>query len=127
VVARGPIERTITINLVALRKLGGENAQDLKRYILGLSLVAATADLDSFLRQGCLLVPDEKAPAEWRAVSRNGVRTSVGLSTAVALDYAKAAENKFGRGPDRRVIFQKDLALRELEEQKKGKRPRTAA
>jgi CRISPR-associated protein Csb1 len=29
VLARGPIERTITLNLVALRKLDGENAQDL--------------------------------------------------------------------------------------------------
>jgi CRISPR-associated protein Csb1 len=50
VVARGAIERTITVNLVALRKLHGENAQNLRRYILGLALVAATEPLDGFLR-----------------------------------------------------------------------------
>jgi CRISPR-associated protein Csb1 len=92
VVARGAIERTITVNLVALRRLNGENTQKLKRYILGLALVAATEPLDGFLRQGCLLVTDEKAPVEWVAVARDGVRTPVGLSTAVALDYAKAAQ-----------------------------------
>lgn len=129
VVARGPIERTITINLVALRKLDGENAQDLKRYILGLALVAAAEPLDGFLRQGCLLVPDEKASAEWVAVTRDGIRTPVGLSPAVALDYAKAAAHKFGVGPDRRVAFKKELAQADLKEldKKKGKKTKDAA
>ncbi len=129
VVARGPIERTITVNLVALRKLDGENAQSLRRYILGLSLVAATELLDGFLRQGCLLVPDEKVPAEWVAVGRNGVRTPVGLSTAVAVDYAKAAAKEFGVGPDRRVAFKKELAQADLKEleKKKGKKTKDAA
>lgn len=124
VVARGPIERIVTVNLVALRRLGGDNAQNLRRYILGLSLVAATEPLDGFLRQGCLLVPDENGPAEWVAVARDGVRTSVGLSPAVALDYAKAAANKFGVGPDRPVTFKKELAQADLKEldKKKGKK-----
>jgi len=128
VVARGPIERTITVNLVALRKLDGQNAQSLRRYILGLSLVAATELLDGFLRQGCLLVPDEKVPAEWVAVGRNGVRTTVGLSTAVAVDYAKAAAKEFGVGPDRRVAFKKELAQADLKEleKKKGKKTKEA-
>ena len=129
VVARGPIERTVTVNLVALRKLDGENAQSLRRYILGLSLVAATEPLDGFLRQGCLLVPDEKVPAEWVAVGRNGVRTPVGLSTDVALDYAKAAAKEFGVGPDRRVAFKKERAQADLKEleKKKGKKTKDAA
>ncbi len=129
VVARGPIERIVTVNLVALRKLDGENAQDLKRYILGLALVAATEPLDGFLRQGCLLVPDEKVPANWVAVARDGVRTPVELSSAVAFDYAKAAANRFGVGPDRRVVFKKELAQTDLKEldKKKGKKTKGAA
>jgi CRISPR-associated protein Csb1 len=129
VVARGPIERTVTINLVALRKLDGENAQDLKRYILGLALVAAAEPLDGFLRQGCLLVQDEKASAEWVAVARDGVRTPIGLSPAVALEYAKGVANRFGVGPDRRVTFKKELAQADLKEldKKKGKKTKDAA
>lgn len=129
VVARGSIERTVTVNLVALRKLGGENAQNLRRYILGLALVAATEPLDGFLRQGCLLVPDEKTPAEWIAVSRDGVRTSQSLSPATALVYAKAAADKFGVGQNRRVAFKKELAQADLKEleKKKEKKAKTAA
>jgi CRISPR-associated protein Csb1 len=129
VVPRGSIERTVTINLVALRKLDGENAQDLKRYILALALVAAAEPLDGFLRQGCLLVPDEKAPTEWLAVARDGIRTPIGLSLTVALDYAKVAANRFGVGPDRRVAFKRELAQADLKEldKKKGKKTKDAA
>jgi len=128
VIARGSIERIVTVNLVAMRKLDGESAQNLKRYILGLALVAATKHQDGFLRQGCLLVPDEKVAAEWIVVSRDGIRTSVGLSAAVALDYAKAAANKFGVGPDRRVTFKKDFAQGDLkDDKKKGKKSKDPA
>jgi CRISPR-associated protein Csb1 len=124
VVARGGIERSVTINLVALRKLSGENARELRRYILGLALVAATEPLDGFLRQGCLLVPDEKVTADWIAVARDGQRKPVGLSSAVAFDYAKEAAKKFGIGPDRRVAFKKEAAQADLKEleKKKGKK-----
>lgn len=129
VVARGLIERTITVNLVALRKLDGENAQELRRYILGLSLVAATEPLDGFLRQGCLLVSDEKTSAEWVSVTRDGVRTSLALSPAIAFDYAKAVSDKFGVGQNRRVTFKKELAQADLKEleKKKEKKPKPAA
>jgi len=125
IVARDAIERTITVNLVALRKLDGEKAQDLKRYVLGLSLVAAAEPLDGFLRQGCLLVPEGKASAEWVAVARNGGRTPIGLSSAIALDYAKAMAHKFGVGPDRRVAFRKELAQGDLKELEKKKSKKT--
>jgi CRISPR-associated protein Csb1 len=129
VVARGPIERTVTVNLVALRRLDGENAQSLRRYILGLALVAATEPLDGFLRQGCLLVQDEKAPAEWVAVARSGIRTPVVLSPATALDYAKVAASKFVVGADRRVVFKREWAQADLKELegKKGKKTKNAA
>jgi CRISPR-associated protein Csb1 len=129
VVARGPVERAVTVNLVALRKLDGENAQNLRRYILGLSLVAATEPLDGFLRQGCLLVSDEKAPADWVAVARDGVRTPIGLSPAAALNYAKAAASAFSVGSSRRVAFKKEFAQADLKEldKKKGKKTKDAA
>jgi CRISPR-associated protein Csb1 len=129
VVAHGPIERTVTVNLVALRKLGGENAQNLRRYILGLALVAATEPLDGFLRQGCLLVPDEKAPAEWIVFAREGSRSSIALTAPITFDYAKAAASKFGVGQDRRVTFEKELAQADLKEleKKKEKKPKSAA
>ncbi|MGB7598966.1 MAG: type I-U CRISPR-associated RAMP protein Csb1/Cas7u [Candidatus Sulfotelmatobacter sp.] len=129
VVARGPIERTVTVNLVALRRVDGENAQNLRRYILGLALVAATDPQDGFLRQGCLLVPDESAPAEWFVVNRDGRRTSVALSPAIAFDSALAAADKFGVGANRRVAFKKELAQADLKEldKKKEKKPKTAA
>jgi hypothetical protein len=64
VIARGAIQRDITVNLVALRRLNGDQGQALRRYILGISLVAAIEPMDAFLRQGCLLVPDTTAPSQ---------------------------------------------------------------
>jgi CRISPR-associated protein Csb1 len=129
VIARGPIERTVTVNLVALRRLDGENGQRLRQYILGLALVAAAEPLDGFLRQGCLLVPDDKAPAEWASVARTGARTPVALTSAVALDYAARAAMAFGVGSDRRAVFKKELAQADLKEldKKKGKKAKETA
>lgn len=121
VIARGGIWRTVTINLVALRQLGGENAKALRRYILGLSLVAATEPQDGFLRQGCLLTPDFDTPALWHVVARNGQRQALALDEHIALDYAQKAEKQFGKGPDRRVSFTKERAKADVkpEESKK--------
>lgn len=56
VVARGGIFRDVTINLTTLRQLDArEKGVELRRYILGLALVAAAEPMDGFLRQGCLL------------------------------------------------------------------------
>ncbi|MBP2310745.1 type I-G CRISPR-associated RAMP protein Csb1/Cas7g [Azospirillum soli] len=114
VVARGGVFRDVTVNLVALRQLGGENGAALRRYALGLALVAATADQDGFLRQGCLLTPDPGAPATWTVVQRNGQRTLVALTFEAALDYARDAARRFGVGPDRRAVFAKDRAEADL-------------
>jgi CRISPR-associated protein Csb1 len=74
VLAKGSIERDVTINLVALRALRGENEDETKqirRYLLSLALLAATVELDLFLREGCLL---RYADAEdtWMQVPRRG-------------------------------------------------------
>jgi CRISPR-associated protein Csb1 len=119
IVVRGRIERTVTVNLVALRRLRGEQADLLRRYVLGLSLVAATWPLDGFLRQGCLLVPAEGVDAEWAVVSRDGTRAPVRLDAAGAVAYARQAAKAFGVGPSRAVAFDKALAKGDLQDDKK--------
>lgn len=114
IVVRGRIERDVTINLVALRRLQGENGETLRRYILGLSLVAATSPLDPFLRQGCLIVPDAAVQPQWTIVERSGARRPVALTESVAKEYAVAAAKIFGVGPNRRLQFSKDRAKEDL-------------
>ncbi len=116
VVCRNGVEQDITINLIALRRLqaGSDMAtQNLRYYLLGLSLVAATAPLDGFLRQGCLLVP--AGPSSWHVINRNGERNiAVALTHDLAKDYATAKAAAFGVGDskmgDQAVKFDKSLA-----------------
>ena len=120
IVARGPIRRDVTVNLIALRRLQSrEKAAELRRYILGLSLVAATQPIDGFLRQGCLLTPDPSVPSQWSAVGRDGARPSVDLNADRALHYAKAAAEAFVVGPDQNIQFDKSRAKLDLDENKK--------
>jgi len=110
VVARGAIRRDVTINLVALRRLGGPKPEALRSYILGLSLVAAVTPQDPFLRQGCLLVPDAEKPAKWQLVARDGGRAEQSLCPETALRFATTAAKSFGVGEDRSLHFDKKLA-----------------
>ena len=95
VVARGRIEREVTVNLVALRGLRGRNeteTEHIRKYVLGLSLVAATADIDLFLREGChLRYTGEDA---WYMVPRRGDPVGVKLEVS-AHDYARGVANHF--------------------------------
>lgn len=110
IVVRGEIRRTVTVNLVALRRLGGDDGPALRRYVLGLALVAATAPLDGFLRQGCLLTPDPDAPASWAAVGRDGRREAVTLDGDAVLTLAQEAAVAFGVRESRSVPFDKARA-----------------
>lgn len=122
VIARGPIEQDVTVNLIALRRLEGENGQGLRRYILGLSLVVATAPLDPFLRQGCLLVPDAKVPGQWKEVMRDGTRKPVALTESMARAYAEKVSKSFGVGSSHAVSFDKGRAKEDAKKaDKKGK------
>ena len=122
VIARGPIVRDVTVNLIALRRLNGENGIALRRYILGLSLVAAIEPMDAFLRQGCLLVPDTATPAQWTLVGRKGDRSSLEMREDIIQEYATAAAKAFGKGADRRVTFDKARAKDDAKKaDKKGK------
>jgi CRISPR-associated protein Csb1 len=110
IIARGDIERSVTVNLIALRRLGGSNAEALRRYVLGLSLVAAAEPVEAFLRAGCMITPKPGSESIWTKVARDGTRSAIALSSQVARDYASAAAQAFGVGPSKRVDFRKDFA-----------------
>lgn len=82
---KGRIEREVTVNLVALRGLRGENPEETKRiqqYLLGLSMLAATAEIDLFLREGChLRYANEDV---WYSVPRRGNPSKVDLGSETA-------------------------------------------
>lgn len=123
VVAHGPIVRDVTVNLIALRRLHAKSdAEKLRRYVLGLSLVAASAPFDGFLRQGCLLTLDPSVPAEWVAVGRDGVRSPIALTEKVALDYATKAASAFGVGPSVTGKFDRDAAKADVSPDGEGKK-----
>ena len=111
IVAEGPIRRDVTVNLVQLRRLGrGAESSSLRRYVLGLALVAACEPPDPFLRQGCLLVPDAERPASWTEVRRDGTRHPVTLDGAEVLAWARDAAQAFGVATSREVVFDRARA-----------------
>ena len=98
VLVRGAINRDVTVNLVALRGLrAGDEKEtgELQKYLLGLALIAATADLDLFFREGCHLryAGDEK----WYSVPRRGEPAPVDLTTS---DAAKSIRALAASGAD---------------------------
>ena len=128
VVARGPVVRDVTINLIALRRLhAGKSGKELCRYVLGLSLVAATEPLDGFLRQGCLLTQKEGASSTWVAVQRDGTRTPIELTPGRALEYAQGQAAAFGVGADVSAKFDKSLAKEDVSEGGEGAKKKSKA
>jgi CRISPR-associated protein Csb1 len=120
IVARGPIRRDVTVNLVQLRRLGGARPAELRRYLLGLALLAAHEPMDPFLRQGCLLVPDPSTPPQWTLVDRDGTRAAVAIDGNTLREKAKAWASVFGVGPSKTVEFDPKLATADMA---KGKKP----
>jgi CRISPR-associated protein Csb1 len=132
VIAEGGIRREVIFSLGALRTYciaGADKAKTeaLQRYILGLSLVALTAPLPTYLRQGCDLVPDVDKPREFILVHSDGRRETATVTHDVALAFAREAAAKFGVGENRTVAFDKELAKKDVtgegdaEKSKKGK------
>jgi CRISPR-associated protein Csb1 len=114
----------VTLNLIALRRLeGAKNGERLRRYVLGLALVAATEPADGFLRQGCLLTLNPSAPGRWEQVHRDGKRTEVLLTDEVARGYAAGAAESFGVGPSKQVKFEKALAKADVSDGGSKKKP----
>jgi len=103
VIANGIIERDVTINLVALRGIRGKDdpeTTEVQKYLLGLALLAATKDLELFLREGCLLrYANDDA---WTEVPRRGEPAEVSLPMQDQLvAYATTAAAPFkAKWPD---------------------------
>lgn len=125
VIATGGIRRDATLNLAALRLLraGQDDAATLalKRYILGLSLVAFThpSAFVGYLRQGCTLVldPDAKpSPREFSLVHHDGKREPLAVSHDDAIAFAKDAAVAFGIGDDQSVDFDRAAAKKDVGE-----------
>jgi CRISPR-associated protein Csb1 len=100
VLAKGRIEREVTVNLIALRGLRGKNVEETKhiqKYLLGLSLLAATAEIDLFLREGCHL--RYAGDDVWHEVPRRSDPEQVDLGSAEARTliqtYASTAADHF--------------------------------
>jgi hypothetical protein len=106
----GEIRRDMTINLSAIRRLRAPVAGDatkndasktlaLRRYILGLSLVAATARTEDKynLREGCQLRQKPGFKPIWREVKFEGEDSDRhDLSPERCEQYARLAANEFG-------------------------------
>lgn len=128
VIAKGGIRREAVLNLIALRALAGTDEKAtlaLRRYILGLALVALLTRSEQFLREGCLLVSSE--PAQARVVLRTGERKPCEVDEAAALDYAKQAAAEFGVGPAWEAVFSKDNVMKAATEKSERAAAKKAA
>lgn len=139
VIADGGIRRDATLALSALKllkaKSAKENASDkdhedatikLRRYVLGLALVAFTRLPLGYYRQGTILVgatDDKGEPVlpTLEEVALNGKRTSAKITTTDALTYAQAAATDFGVGAGKDVPFDTAQAKTAITEAKKKK------
>ena len=113
VIANGPISRQVTINLIAIYSLHGadvEATKKLRRYLLGLALVAATADMEFYLREGCLLKYADAEEERWEAIARRGPSQFYALSSEedrkTIFAYAQQAADDFGIFiPEKSYVF----------------------
>lgn len=118
VIARSGIRRDVTFSLAALRLIGAGDDQAhtlaLRRYVLGLSLVALTAPSVTYLRQGCNLVPDVNHARTSTLVNADGTRSEFKVSHAEAVSFAKLAAKEFGVGESRVVKFDPEFAKKDI-------------
>lgn len=135
VIADGGVLRTATLGLAAIRLLqaGTDAARTLalRRYILGLSLVAFTRNPSGYLRQGCILVVNPEKPAEFVEVYPTGARKPCGITQESALAYATLTAGAFGVGESRTVPFDREKAKADVkgegDTKTKGKKGKKAS
>lgn len=72
------------------------------------------------LRAGCLLTLDPESKGEWRSVARSGERVPIDSTADAALEYTRRAASTFGVGNDRRVAFDKRLAVQDAKANNEG-------
>jgi len=131
VIADGGIRRDATLALSALKLLKADTPEatlKLRRYILGLALVAFTRLPLGYYRQGTILVgatDDHGEPLLRRfdEVAIDGRRTdaSTKFTAQDVLEYAKAAARAFGVGESKTVKFDKEKAVSDVKGDDKKK------
>lgn len=120
-IAKGGIRRDVVLHLASLRTLcadSPEATRKLRRYLLGLALVAFTYPLTPYLRQGCNLVLDPTKKPEVYAVYPDGKREDINISHAEATEFARSAAKEFGVGAGREAKFLPEEAKKAIGEKK---------
>lgn len=119
----GKITRRTQINLVGLRALAVTNADgeidetktlNLRRYLLGLALIAARRQSVYDLRVGCILV---KASEESQAVYSDNKRLNFDWSASLALDYARTSAQNFDETLSNRSIREAKFDVKNLKDE----------
>ena len=134
----GKIVRQTEINLVNLRALAvpsaeGINEADtlkLRRYILGLCLLAGGAQPNYNLRQGCLLVLKAGTQPVAEVVYPSGERRPFTWDLKAALEFTESAAQEFGVAAGGEYHFDKakvEARLKEKEQERTEKRARKKA
>ncbi|MFN0120961.1 MAG: type I-U CRISPR-associated RAMP protein Csb1/Cas7u [Blastocatellia bacterium] len=121
----GRIVRRTQINLVRLRSLSvpgngefyKEETLKLRRYMLGLALVAARIQTNYNLREGCLLRCVKAKPQLVYTTKEN---QAFDLTPTGAFKYCDLAARGFGVGSGREVSFDAKAARQGVEEVKKA-------
>lgn len=113
------IRRDAVLKVGAVQTLGcaageADGVLKLRRYVLGLALVSLTATPETFLREGCELVPDSERKAESTLVRRDGTREPFPIDHDQALAFATAAAESFGVGEPRTATFNAATAKQAL-------------
>jgi CRISPR-associated protein Csb1 len=110
----GRIERDITVNLIALRNICGANEREttaIRRYLLSLALLAATADIDMYLREGCHL--RFNGDDHWKVIPRRGEEIPIDLASKAAQEilfrYAEDSVGPFKPNWPRELVYKFDL------------------
>lgn len=108
------IRREATLALTALRLISSTNdveTQKLRRYILGLALVAFTKLPGGYLRQGTILVKQEKGEHSFREIAQDGTLTDATLTHNEALEYAKLVAARIWEGKLEKTEDRNDLGV----------------
>lgn len=123
VIVRGEIRREAILSLVGVRAVGpkGPLGDPLRRYLLGLAVLAMVHEREHNLRQGCLLVQDPDKKPLWELVAHDGARTPFFPDAAAALAFAQEAARAFGVDESRTVEFDMKAANEALKQQVGGK------
>lgn len=127
VIARGGIVREASLNLATLRDIttpDPDEAIKLRRYLLGLALVALTYfDGKTLnLRQGCQLTGKPDEPMTRTLINADGTEEGFEITRNGAIAFAAAAAKAFGVSDEpRETVFDPKLAAKAAKDAAKKK------